>query len=327
MVLRRRPLLSLREAVSPEKLRANVEKKRRSAARPRGTFAWRWNGSAYYTRPSLNNGRCPPTYTKNEPSDQCNPTGKTPNAPYEKAVPHTATHDAPGSSWPFKQGDDRNDLPYPDTESERWHDNASPTEREAATVYSAGVPHAWSTAPRGEKPKRDNGSAYRRFNAFLRGQDKEPHEEDVAWTHALNKAAQFEFKKPQIVYRGVTTPENGPMTSEEHREAMLHYYESMVGSAVKMDGLLSTTTNVGTSNTFAKSGFMFEIRTKKGLPLRAASVTHMFAEILLGHGWTYKVVDVERDALVGNSPTPLVILEVDETPLIQPEVEHKAEKS
>ena len=331
MILYRRQLrlieveaLTLSRAKLGRHRQQKAEKKRRDPPpRRHDPFSWRWNGSAYFTKPSFNKGECPPTYTVNRRDDQCNPTAKTrqPSAPYEREVAHVAAKESPGKDWKFKPGEDRPGEAYPADDAGRWFDDASADEKEAVRVYSLGVPNAWSAPVRGQKPTREHKNAYRRFNAFLRGQDKEPHEEDVKWTHALNKAAQFEFEKPVTIYRGIGLSANGEMTAEENQEATLRYYEAMVGKAVKMDGLISTTTGLGTAGTFSKSGLMFEIRTKKGLPMQPASDSPLLEEVLLGHGWSYKVLDVERDTFVGNAPVALVVLEVSDTPLVQPKVE------
>jgi hypothetical protein len=331
MFLVRRPLrlVNVDEAISIRRLQLHRQKKQaqhRGATGPRPpdtVFAWRWNGSAFYTKPSLNRGACPPTFVVDRPGDRCVTQAPPPKTPYEvRRDPSTdivANFRRAGKNWPFRRRQDRVDAAYPDTESERWYHGASETERESARIYSRGQPHSWGG--KDKEPSEADKDAYRRWNAFLRGQDKRPNEQDVARAKAINKATQFEFQEPQMVYRGVTVGPNGPMTAAEHQSAMLDYFENMIGGAIKLSGLTSTTTNAGSAALFGKSGYTFEIRTPRGLPLRAASDTHLFDEVLLGHDWRYKVVDVQRNVFVGNTLTDLVLVEVVDTPDVVPEVE------
>lgn len=272
---------------------------------PGGPFDWRWNGRAFYTKPSLNHGRCPPTYTTNVDDDKCEPTGSVPVAQFsESEILADAIIEA-GKDWPIARGEDRKTLPYPQSEAIRWSATHGKDAKAAARIYSS-------------DHRREGLVAYKRINAYLRGQDDNPHAEDVEWARALNESTQHKFQRPQIVYRGLSVTDNGPMSAEDHLAAILHTLEEKRGQAILLNGLVSTSTKADVSGVFMgenKIGYAMEIRTPRGAPLVGESGTPDFDEILLGHGWSYKVVDVIRNAHVGENIVPLVVLDVVSTPL------------
>lgn len=95
------------------------------------------------------------------------------------------------------------------------------------------------------------------------------------------------LSKPVTVWRGMT----GGVTPTTHLD-----YEKLIGKTVRMDGFQSTSFAPGVAEQFSDPTLpLFEIRTKRGGFIHG-KLTAMPGEdeFLLGHGWHYKVVGIDK---------------------------------
>ena len=136
-----------------------------------------------------------------------------------------------------------------------------------------------------------SGSYSSKINPKLRSGEK-LDKEDQEKVDAINRgiALAGELPKPITVWRGL---------SDEGENFKIDKYEKMIGQTVRLDGFQSTSVDPGIAAkySYGPKTAVLEIKTKHGIYLD--DNTSIFAnekEFLMGHGWKYKVVGVERDA-------------------------------
>jgi hypothetical protein len=110
-------------------------------------------------------------------------------------------------------------------------------------------------------------------------------------TKVIEKAGKL--KEPITVWRGMRA------TAEmADAKQMIEQFRANTGGTITLNGFQSTSTNPGVTSNFFNSGdenpIVFEIRTNKGLHARNLSGLPNEKEFLLGHGWKYRIVGVEK---------------------------------
>ena len=144
------------------------------------------------------------------------------------------------------------------------------------------------------------GSAYNIINQALRdGPDTPSWRAAEKWgrlaqvkelSNVIEKAGKL--KKPITVWRGMRT--TSAMASSDQ---IIEQFRANVGGTVTLNGFQSTSTNPGVTSNFSGGNdnpVVFEIRTNKGLHATNLSGLPNEKEFLLGHGWKYRIVGVEK---------------------------------
>jgi len=131
-------------------------------------------------------------------------------------------------------------------------------------------------------------------------------------TTAFENVKKQPFKEPVVVMRGIHT--GSYYTGNklvDTLEAGLSKKQNVV-----MNGYTSTSTNPKASKSFGSGGILMEIKTQHGLPAGAQGVSGE-NEVLLGHGWQYRVLGKKQIYLQGQNdlqPTLHTVYQLEHIP-------------
>lgn len=172
-------------------------------------------------------------------------------------------------------------------DSINWVNKLSPEEIEAVRWYTKGGYQELRT--------------YKEFNEIdIKGRTSE----DLAAFegHIDNALAKYERDEPIIVYRG-----HGLKVAERHMDSHTYFKE---GDEFQHSSYVSTTLDENVASKFAVSQIIFEIKSKKAVPVVGLSQHGLGErELLIPASQKFKVVKVSRPDMFSN--TVVSVIEVD----------------
>lgn len=165
----------------------------------------------------------------------------------------------------------------------KWKQSVTPEEQLAIDTYT------------------ENGSSH--INSVLRGGGKfdDSHYQRAAdgLNALIDRAGEGEervlYRGARIMPSGVNPPPGSAGAREP--EEFVRSFEKHIGKTVRLKGFQSTSTDATAAPDFAgrPENPIFEIKSRRGAPINGLSKHPSEQEVMLGHNWKYRVLEVNRN--------------------------------